>query len=169
MTALIRKAKKEDALAISKVRADSWQITYRGIFPDTFLDGIDYIAQTKAIEKWITDPFSNCVVAEDPNSDQIIGFAIGGECRDHRTVSDGEVWALYLEHTYHGQGIGKALLLEAQQLLKQAGYKKALVSVLDANESSVQFYQKMAGRPGPRDFFELQNVHYPSATYIWDL
>jgi hypothetical protein len=38
---LIRKAAVEDAAAIAMVNVRSWQIAYRGMMPDSFLDAFD--------------------------------------------------------------------------------------------------------------------------------
>ncbi len=36
----IRRATAQDAAAIARVRIDAWRVTYRGMIPDAYLDGM---------------------------------------------------------------------------------------------------------------------------------
>lgn len=46
-----REANIGDAPGIAKVHVDSWRSTYKGIIPQSFLDGLSYEQRTKLWEK----------------------------------------------------------------------------------------------------------------------
>lgn len=47
---IIRRAIISDAPGIAKVHVDSWRTTYKGIIPQSFLDGLSYEQRTKLWE-----------------------------------------------------------------------------------------------------------------------
>ena len=59
-------------------------------------------------------------------------------------VLDGEVYALYLLKSQHGQGSGKALFQAALEALRFQGKRRVIVWVLALNPTRT-FYQRMGG------------------------
>jgi len=142
----IRFAIPEDARGIAKVHVDVWRSRYKGIVPGDFLDNLSYEKREsnwkKILEKQDRDSMD--FVATDEIG-QIVGFSTVGPGRDKDIEFDGELWAIYLEDRFQGQGIGRDLFLASANWLKQKGYNSMYVWVLTENPT-VNFYKKMGGK-----------------------
>jgi len=69
--------------------------------------------------------------------------------------SDGdlEVKKIYLLNQFHGKGIGKQLMLEAEQYARDAGATRLLLGVYSRNDRAVAFYERFGFRHvGTRKF-----------------
>ncbi len=141
----IRKAKPQDALGIAIVSVYTWKTAYSGLMPDAMLDR--RIADIeKSVDMIRNDiiKYNNYFVAEVENT--IVAFtAICTPCRNPEYNDAGEIGALYCLKGFSGQGIGKALFLEAVKELVQKGYKTMLIDCLKGN-SALDFYQHMGGK-----------------------
>ncbi len=73
---------------------------------------------------------------------------------------------IYVHPNFIGTGCGSKLIEEAISLLKQDGYKKATLWVLETNEKTRRWYEskgwKVEGKTkiDKRDLFELKEVRY---------
>ena len=136
---IIRGAIPADIQGIARVHVESWRETYAGIVPQAFLD--DLTAESR-VEQWQrTLEFGNPVFVLQV-ADQIVGFVSCGSTRDEGY--DGEVYALYLLKSQHGQGFGKALFQAALEALRSQGKRNVIVWVLADNPTRT-FYQHMGG------------------------
>ena len=57
----------------------------------------------------------------------------------------GEIYSIYILKSYHRLGIGKMLFQKAQETLKELGYQKFQVYVLENNVPAINFYHTMGG------------------------
>jgi GNAT superfamily N-acetyltransferase len=133
---MIRPARVSDAAELSSLHIATWQHTYRGIFPDAFLAGLDIEMRTS----WFTRQIESgaiILVAEDDGG--LTGFAFLG-----KSVDDGwgEVFAIYVHPGEWGKGHGFELLVEAERELSAAGFDKALLWVLETNARARSFYER---------------------------
>lgn len=149
----IRPVSEADYADVAKVHVDSWRITYRGIVPDDFLDGMSYDASEA---RWRRISAQNALgyamfVAEDEDGN-IVGFANGGRERSGDGDYDGELYAIYLLQAHQRKGIGQKLFRHIVQHLAENGFRSMLIWVL-ADNPSCQFYESMGGVPrsGTRD------------------
>ncbi|WP_226659665.1 GNAT family N-acetyltransferase [Pseudalkalibacillus hwajinpoensis] len=133
----IRKATKDDALAIATVHVNSWKTTYQLLIPEDYLNSLDIEIRKARWKKLIADG-SPIFVAVD--QDEIIGFANGGQNRSESYQYDGELYAIYLLKEAQRKGAGKMLLCSVAKELKKESYRSMLVWVLNGNPAS-QFYQ----------------------------
>lgn len=70
----------------------------------------------------------------------VVGFINFGKCPDEGTSQDqGEIWALYVEPSVWGQGVGRALLEQAVQQLRSSGYGSTSLWVLSQNKRGIIF------------------------------
>ena len=138
----VRLAVPEDASGIAKVQVESWNTTYPGIVPKSYLDSLDVKKREKI---WKQAAVNQPLYIAELNG-EIVGFAIGGENRDKDTYPefDGELYAIYSLKQVHGQGIGRALFEHAVRNLARRGYNKMIVAVLSENPA-VNFYKHMGG------------------------
>ena len=140
----IRKARVEDAWAIAEIHVASWQATYPGLLPQEVLDTLSV---ERRADMWRgilqrVEPRAQTRVVEV--NGEMAGFVNAGPTRSPHLPFDGELVALYLSPRFQQTGIGRALCLEAQRDLSNAGFSSMLVWVLEGNPAC-RFYEKMGG------------------------
>ena len=138
----VRRAKPRDANRIGLVHVRSWQATYRGHFPQEFLDGLEpkqRAAKWRRYLKQNDDDRAQLLVIEQDGD--IVGFANVGPCRDEEFVSAGEVRAVYLLPEYWDRGLGRELMIAGLDALTSAGFREAILWVLAGNERARRFYE----------------------------
>jgi GNAT superfamily N-acetyltransferase len=145
----VRRAEVEDAAAIARVHVGSWQVAYRGLIPQDYLDRLDPRqrregwARGLAASQW---PRSGTLVAE--GDDGIVGFIhIGPSRDDDADPTVGEVAAIYALPAVWGAGVGRGLMDAALAGLGQAGYAQATLWVLETNARARRFYAAAGWRP----------------------
>ncbi|WP_299344356.1 GNAT family N-acetyltransferase [uncultured Maritalea sp.] len=130
----IRPTMAEDAAKLKAALLCIWHETY-----DSFLgtDRVTTLAEGwHTLEKLIAEAQSERIcslVAYDKG--QIVGHALMYE-PEPRTI---HLARLYLDHEYHGQGVGKALLQQAIGAFPHA--YKAYLEVYEPNRRAVEFYK----------------------------
>ena len=140
----IREPIGKDAKKIAKVHLQVWQETYKGILPEEVLNEINF---EKILDMWMkilgkkTSETLNLLVAEV--SGKLVGFIGFGAPRDKEMPFDCELTAVNILKKYHQKGIGKSLVCEAINKLKNAGYKKMYLWVAQDNKNAVGFYEKI--------------------------
>jgi GNAT superfamily N-acetyltransferase len=141
--ATIRAARPEDARPVAEVHVDSWRHTYRGVLPDEYLDRLSVDDRESM---WLgafadPDPKSGALVAEADG--HLVGFASFGLSRDEDAPDGtGEVPAIYVEPAALGTGVGRELFAAVTETLRDAGFTRATLWVLEANASARRFYEK---------------------------
>ncbi len=143
----IRAANAHDAAAIAKVQVDSWRSTYAGLLPDkVLLDLDDRAHEARWWRQALTRPRLDHVarVAEHQRGG-VIGFGSGGPTRDPALPYRGEIYALYLDDRFHGQGLGRRLFGALSGALAARFGPSLIVWVLDGNPARY-FYEVMGGR-----------------------
>jgi ribosomal protein S18 acetylase RimI-like enzyme len=142
----IRRAQESDAPSLAKVHVDSWHAAYRGLVPDSVLQGFTYQSRTEHFRQSLAaDSEETYLVEENGN---VMGFLVLGACRDSDLNVDctGEIWGIYISPDCWRKGLGKRLLEEAQSLLKSRGYEEAVLWVLERNQGARRFYEAMGFR-----------------------
>lgn len=143
----IRPATPDDAPAIAAVHVASWQGAYRGAFPDEVLDGLSVERRTAGWQQHLSDDGQFTFVAEDDG--RVTGFAHGNAAReDNPDGTTGEVFAIYAAPEAWGTGAGRALMAAAVEWLRNAGFREAVLWVLDSNARARRFYE-LAGWTRP--------------------
>jgi GrpB-like predicted nucleotidyltransferase (UPF0157 family)/ribosomal protein S18 acetylase RimI-like enzyme len=138
---------------IAEIHVRSWQAAYRGILPDSLLDGLSVADREQAwrvllndgSERWLT------LVAEDSRG-SITGFcSVATPSRDkgvdRRTA---EIAALYVNPDQWRQGAGSAMLSAAAKELGGKGWRDLTLWVLPENRAALAFYERFgfAVEPG---------------------
>lgn len=142
---IIREASPSDVDGITRVHLASWRSTYKGIIPESYLSSLTYEKRKK---NWIwtfhnLNEDERIFVAEYEG--QIIGFSSGGKNRIDNTNFDGELYAIYILKQFQGKGIGKKLMEEIRNSLKERNYKGMMAWVLESNPA-INFYKKLGGK-----------------------
>jgi len=161
----VRRAVVEDADAIERVRTDTWRDAYRGIMPDSLLDGLGYDATRRRALMAAMPPHQFVLVAEDEGA--VVGFCMGGRSRSLDDPFRGEVYAIYVLPENHGHGIGRALLHNAAKELVDRGLDSMIIWVLRENAPSRRFYERMGGAWVRDEERELDGVRVTESGYGW--
>jgi L-amino acid N-acyltransferase YncA len=135
----IRHASAADADAIAGLHAASWQATYRGILPDTYLRdevGPERLAYWRAAMAR-GDYALVRVLCEDAKA---IGFSA------LKTGQD-EGYDYTLEHLHllpdtKGRGFGRTLMADLARQVMATGGTSLCLWVFDDNEAAVRFYNQ---------------------------
>ncbi|HEU5005373.1 MAG TPA: GNAT family N-acetyltransferase [Jatrophihabitantaceae bacterium] len=141
----VRLATPVDAAGIATVHVHSWQVAYRGILSDAFLDGISSDRRT---EQWLgilaQKAGRGCTNVIELDG-QVTGFVHTGPSRDDDAdpSSVGELIAIYVRPDAFGTGAGRALMAAALDWFATAGYAEATLWVLAGNARAIRFYERV--------------------------
>jgi GNAT superfamily N-acetyltransferase len=154
---LIRPATPQDAHAVAAVRAISWQATYRGTVPDSYLDAL---APAESEERWRAVaageiPGAELLVCEADG--KIVGFAAYGAARPPQFGYGGELYATYYLPEAMGKGYGTQTVRDVVRGLARLGHDDMIVWVMEANARGRRFYEGIGGAVvhGSRQSFEI--------------
>lgn len=141
---VIRAARADDADRIGRIHVVSWQEAYADALPGSFLQGLSISERQQRWRQRLTAPdwpVRALVVARDGI---VAGFACVGESRDDTAVAGtGELQSIYLDPEYWGHGLGRRLHDAALETLRQEGYVRATLWVLDGNARARRFYERI--------------------------
>jgi GNAT superfamily N-acetyltransferase len=169
MTITIRAAGIEDAAAIAGIRVRSWQAAYRGMVPDSLLDGLSTEVDTprfRGVLERLTETNQRAWIAEDDG--MATGFAISGPPQeDDLAAGAGEVHLLYLEPDRRRGGIGGILLDHAVADLRADGFAPIVLWTLQANTPARAFYEAGGWRhDGTVKAFVVEGIEVPEVRYV---
>jgi GNAT superfamily N-acetyltransferase len=138
----IRVATVSDARSIAEVQVAGWKAAYRGLMPDSVLDGLSVPQRETIWQRVIAEQKFQLLVAEEGG--KIVGFVDFGPSRDADAGSafTGEILAIYVDPNRWHEGIGQGLLETALSGLKSAGFSEATIWVLDSNARARVFYER---------------------------
>lgn len=122
--------KIHDAKILGEIHASSWKEAYKGIVPDEILNQITPDKREKYFEKALTEGSERDAILYKES--KATGLSCIGKCRDKdRNEDHGEIWGIYLKPEYWNQGIGYELMTWGIEELKNQGYSKATLWVLE--------------------------------------
>jgi GNAT superfamily N-acetyltransferase len=156
---VVRHAVIDDADHITEAHVKAWQVAYRGIMPDSYLDDLSNdMADRRA--RWrvqIAAPESPAVctlVAERDGT--VVGWSSCAPSRDPDvTKRTGEVWGIYVHPDHWGTGAGGALMRASLEHLAGEGYTEATLWVFEENAQARGVYERYGWRPdGASEIFE---------------
>lgn len=154
--------------AIAKAQMLAWQSAFRGILSDHQLDSLSY---TRFVENWrkiLGNPQRHNLVKVSKDH-RALGFVSWGPCRDNPEM--GEIYGLYVHPDWWRKGIGQALMLAAlEQLTRETGYQQVCLWVMQANQGSRRFYEKMGFSPtGSSQVSQRNGEAFVEVCYAVDL
>lgn len=138
-----RKAAPEDCAALALVKQKVWQITYRGIYPDSKIDNYSLTENEQYFLSLIQTSDISLFVAH--RGKEIIGYMCCGKplhpFREYRQ----ELALLYVLPEYQGHGVGKALFSIARQQFEAVFCREFFISVNRYNLNALNFYLHLGG------------------------
>jgi ribosomal protein S18 acetylase RimI-like enzyme len=136
---VIRAATVEDAAVIASIHARTWRHAYADIVaPDDMPDP----AMTRPAwrERILGNDVETIVFEQDG---RVAGFAAYGPSRDAAADErTGELYAIYVDPTAQGAGVGTALLTAAVERLAARGFADAMLWTLQGNGLAQAFYAR---------------------------
>jgi len=138
-----RRATPADAQAIAEVHVASWQVAYRGFFPDTVLDNLS-VADRQAM--WAPRlAASNHTIWVTEDAERVTGFisACASRDADLPPPAFAEVAALYVHPDTWATGCGHALCDAAFTEMRHTPAQTVLVWVLTGNVRARRFYERL--------------------------
>lgn len=158
-TPIVRLARVIDADAIADLHVRAWQVAYRGLLPDAYLDSLSSEMGSRSAQ-WrlrIAQPEPSKETLVAVVDDVIAGWVTYGPTRDEDVTGEmtAEIWGIYVDPDHWRRRAGSALLSESVGRLATAGYAEATLWVLEGNSRARRFYERHGWRPdGATDFFE---------------
>lgn len=155
----IEKAQIEDSRNIVEINIKERKNTYKGIFPDKYLENLSE-KEEESIEK-CKNKINEYIVCKI--NDQVVGFLRFGKNKKGYNDNYAEIYALYIDKDYQRKGIGTALINFAFENLKP-NYKYVLISTLVQNDANL-FYKKIGGKLIDKVYFFLEDNEYEENLY----
>lgn len=137
---ILRPAVPDDAMAVARVHVRAWQVAYRGLMPDDYLDGLRAGDRAQRYD-FASGDASRPKTLVAIEADEMLGFATISRCRDGDLPGDGELCALYVEPERWRRGVGRALAAQARRELLRLGFARAVLWVVAGNARAEQFYR----------------------------
>jgi ribosomal protein S18 acetylase RimI-like enzyme len=158
---------QSDAAAIAEVHVAGWRSAYRDLLPADYLAGLSVDSRRNRWAEQLSAPSptrTRVALVEG----RVRGFASVGPCRDPDLLGTGawELYAIYLDPTVVGQGIGRALLAAS---LGDVPRQAPVVSlwVLEGNTTAQAFYRAAGFIPdGQRQTIEIGGVSVVEVRYV---
>ena len=142
----VRTATVEDALGIAAAHIASWQTAYRGLLPQSLLDGLSVERRTGQWHREIQRGNVDVQVATDP-AGHVGGFIATGRSRDtDATDTVGELIAIYVRPQLWSRGVGGSLHATGIAGLATR-FEQATLWVLEGNVRSRAFYERQGWQP----------------------
>lgn len=142
---MVRRAQPADAAAVARVHVASWQTTYAGLLPDSYLAGLRVDDYTARWARVLEDPSGRNVVLVAEEHGQVVGYASCGPERDGDPRYAGELYAIYLLREAQRGGRGRELVRAAAEALSARGITSMVVWVLRDNTGARAFYERLGG------------------------
>ena len=139
----IRRAKSEDAAALSGVFDSAWREAYQGIIPALALERM---MARRGPRWWLSTIGRGRPLVVLDVGETIAGYVSYGRCRDRSLPADGEVDERYLAPEYQGLGFGTRMFKAVRNDLGDRDIKRIVVWALSANERACAFYQRLGGK-----------------------
>lgn len=135
----VRPATLRDAKAIAEIHASSSQAAFKALFPGELAP---VISVDKGQAYWRDAiEYSEPQVHVAVDGEKIVGFVGFDRSRDKGTPNTtGEIWAIYADAAYWGQGVGLALWDAARDGLIDEGCTKVSIWVPLGNERALRFH-----------------------------
>jgi ribosomal protein S18 acetylase RimI-like enzyme len=138
----VRYANINDSMVLGSIHSQSFKQAYKDIIPNAILENFTAEKREKYIQKSIIDGTEEYILILKDNEPS--GFMCIGKCRDEDLDSSfGEVWGIYLLPLFWNQGLGMELVNWGIQELRQRGFEKISLWVLEENINARRFYEKL--------------------------
>ncbi len=143
----VRLATPSDAPAIAEIHVASWQVAYRGLFPDEALDRLSVAARLAEWTHLLSDASIAAWVCVPDR--RVTGFVSICPSRDADAPSPQfvEIATLYIRPDAWGAGHGRALCQAVFEHLRRTPAQAVIVWALTGNIPARRFYEMLGFKP----------------------
>ncbi len=135
-----RKAVPADAPHIADIHVRSWQVAYRDIVPSEYLAALSVAQRERTWQKILTGDTTETWLLED--GAKVVGWISVGPSRDADAApSTRELYAIYVDPSHWGGGIGSRLWAETEIRMRSNAVSSVTLWVLKENARALRFYQ----------------------------
>ena len=163
----IREASPQDAPGVARVHVQSWQETYKGIVPDSYVAALS-VPKREAFWKSFLAESKDKALFVAVSGDDIVGFANCGPTRELEMPFQAELYAIYLLQSHQGRGIGKQLMETVTTWLRARGYGSMMLWVLQDNPT-LNFYKHCGGQIVAAKQVEIGGVELDEVAVGWSM
>ena len=163
----LRRAVPGDAPAIARVRIESWRATYRGMIPDTYLDGMQLDASTAIWDRVLAAGPGTTSVFVAERAGELVGFASGAMLAEPKFEIDAELVAIYLRREFQHVGLGRRLVGAVVDAQRGYGATGMLTWVIAGNKPARTFYERLGGVLLVEQPFQWDGMDLVEAGYGW--
>ena len=164
---LIRPMALADCDRVAEIRVRGWQSAYRGLIPQSYLDGMSVARDAERHRTRFGQGDGSVVNLVAERDGEVMGWACHGPYRDGEVrTADAELYAVYVDPRRYGTGIGHALLLETLRSRTAVGHDRMYLWVLRDNVRARRFYERAGfDADGIEEPFEADGVLVPEVRY----
>lgn len=165
---IIRNIEEKDIPSVAEIRVNGWQVAYRGIVDDRFLDSMDV---NKEIEKRKKGYKQNGFIVAELNK-EVVGFCRyidNNKFTQDMSNIDCELLALYVKPNLKYNGIGTKMFKFVVDEFIRKNKTKMIVWCLKDNEPSKRFYTKMGGKIMGEKEIEIGDKKYCEIGFVYDI
>ncbi|WP_230405247.1 GNAT family N-acetyltransferase [Undibacterium rugosum] len=166
----LRRATVGDAEAIAAVRVESWQTTYRGMIPDSYLDEMrveDSFLHWKTVLEALPTAGDRACVYVAESEGHIIGFASGMLLERAKHGFSAELSAVYLRPAWQRSGIGRRMVQKVARTLQAQGAQNLLVWLISGNNVARNFCEELGAEFILEQEFSWDGVDLKESGYGW--
>jgi ribosomal protein S18 acetylase RimI-like enzyme len=156
--------------AIAGIHAASWQVAYRGLFPDAFLDGP---LTDNRVAHWSGIPHRMTA------SDRLLLAELGGApagfiaCWSSELLGCEPGFDLFIDNLHirpdlRGRGIGLRLMRELTAERPRSKKTRAYLWLVDGNLSAHRFYARLGGRDADHREKRFGDAMVGELRIVWD-
>ena len=161
----VRPATGEDLPRIAEVHVDSWQRSFAGIVPDSYLRGMSVEKRLRAYRERESGGYYEMLVAEHPE-DGVVGFVDFGTPK-LAVEYDAQIYSFYLLPENQRKGLGERLFRRCAERLVRTGKRSLCLDALEVSPYRA-FYEKMGGRIIGRNRHKLGDEDFETVIYGWE-
>jgi ribosomal protein S18 acetylase RimI-like enzyme len=162
----LRDAGPADAARIAALHAASWQVAYRGILPDAYLDHECAAERQRYWHARLVAPQPGGFVMLAEQADALLAFLAVWPDPDGRY--DALLDNLHVAPEARGRGLGRTLLGATAMRLQAQGRHSLTLWVFDANDPALAFYRRLGAEIVERGLDEFAGERIPHTRLAWE-
>jgi GNAT superfamily N-acetyltransferase len=147
------------------VHIASWRAAYRGLMPDAVLDRLSLERRQRDWRGWLAEGGARHFTLVAERDGRLVAFCtVEMPAREDDEPDDvAAIPALYAHPDAFGTGAGRALIEAAVEAAREAGYREAVLWMLEGNRRAEAFYERGGWRrDGGRRRSDYPGVIYAS-------
>ena len=167
-TLTLRDAKASDAGELARLHVAVWRETYRELAPADAFAALDEPRRLAFWQDKFANPAENQFVLLAEINGELAGFVLASTSSNPEFGALAEIKLLYVDSQFARQGIGRCLLTEVAQRLKNSGFTGAGLGVVEGNAPAISFYTALGGKEAGRYTDSGPLWLSPNIIYAWD-